>query len=210
MGAIQSLFFRPSRGYRKYIEKSIYEGTSTVKYKTVGTILYQLDGVISEQHESIATVTSHPVEYGVNLTDHVIKQPMKIVVNGIVTNSPSLAQLFNILPGDANFVSQAVSTFTGARVRNAYQGLIALQNAREPLRLQTGLMTYDNMILTNVSAPNNLENNLKVRLTFTEIFVADGTNTGALQGITTTPTDVDWMTVAATLGGLGIAGLTFI
>jgi len=202
MGAIQSIFFRPSRGYKTY-----NFDPDDGHLVGINSTLYQLDGVISEQHTSIAKVTKHPVEYGVDISDYVIKQPTKIVVNGIVTNSPFLKQMFNTLPGDPSFGSQAVALFKGERARNAFKGLIELQNERQPVRLQTGLLVYDNMILTNVSAPNDIQDNLRVRLTFEEIFVADGTSTGAIQAVTTTPTSADFVTAGIALAGLGIAGL---
>lgn len=197
---IQGIFFRPQRGYKRY-------NISDSGVKTVKDTLYQLDGVISEQHTSTARVTKHPVEYGVDLSSHVIKQPMRVVVNGIVTNSPGIKQLWNRLPGGADLVSQSLQAFTNDRVRQAYKGLIDLQNERQPLRLQTGLLVYDNMVLTHVSAPNDLQNNLKVQLTFEEVFIADGTTTGALQAVTTTPTSADYLTASETLTGLGIIGL---
>jgi hypothetical protein len=215
MGSLQSIFFRPARGYRKYEELtqltsvagSTRLGENT---RTVGNTLYQLDGIISEQHTSVAKVTKHPVEYGVDISDYVIKQPMKIVVNGIVTNSPFIKQMSNRLPGDANFATQALETLKGERARNAFKGLIELQNERQPVRLQTGLLVYDNMILSSVSAPNDLQDNLRVKLTFEEIFVADGFTTGAIQAVTTTPTEADFVTAGIALAGLGIAGLSLL
>lgn len=211
MGIVQSIFFRPQRGYRKYknIGQTNYnpitgEVSADIYSKVVEDTLYQLDGVISETHSSSAIVTQHPVEYGVNIADHVIKQPQKIVVNGVVTNSPSVGQLFNRLPGGAKFGARALSMLTGSRVREAYAGLVALQNERKPIRLQTGLLVYDNMVLTDISAPNDLEGNLKVTLTFTEVFVVDGKATGVTQGVLTTPTAIDKSIAIQSLVGFGL------
>jgi len=217
MGTLQSIFFKPSRGYRKYkpsgITSALSEGTyvpsEEIKpYSEVSDTLYRLDGVISEQHSSTAKITKHPVEYGVDISDYVIKQPMKVIVNGIVTNSPFVTQLVNRLPGDPSFMSvkKALSGITGSRVRNAYKGLINLQNERQPVSLQTGLLVYDNMVLTDVSAPNDLEGNLKVRLTFEEIFVVSGSKTGATEAITNKPSDIDTVTALKFIGGLGLIG----
>jgi len=170
----------------------------------VSDTLYRLDGVISEQHSSTAKITKHPVEYGVDISDHVIKQPMKIIVNGIVTNSPFAKQLINRLPGGATFTEQGLSSLTGSRVRNAYKGLIDLQNERQPVRLQTGLLVYDNMILTDVSTPNDVQDNLRVKLTFEEIFVVKGESSGAIEAVTNKATSIDYATVGVGLAGLGI------
>lgn len=196
MAVVQSIFFQPQRGYRKYEDSQGYNAsTGRAAGSKVGSTLYQLDGVISEQHESTATVTKHPVEYGVSIADHVIKQPTKIIVNGIVTNSPFLKQTLNRLPGDSEFgiLAKAGEIFKGERARNAYAGLIELQNERKPVSLQTGLLTYENMVLTGVSAPNDVQGNLRVRLTFEEVFIADGTNTGAVQAVTSTPIEADFI-----------------
>lgn len=199
MATLQSIFFKPVRGYKKYNYSA--QGANI----GVQSTLYRLDGVIDEQHNSRATITKHPVEYGVNISDHVIKQPMKVIVNGIVTNSPFIKQLFNRLPGDPLTAGvKAINVFKGERARNAYAGLIELQNERLPVQLQTGLLTYDNMILTDVSAPNDIQNNLKVRLTFEEIFIANGSDTGAIQAVTSSPTQADALAAATILGGLGI------
>ena len=194
MADLQSIFFRPQRGYRTY------DRDTEVKSDT----LYQLDGVISEQHTSTAQITKHPVEYGVNISDHVIKQPMKIIVNGVVTNSPFLKQMLNTLPGNPSYAQQATEVLKGERARNAFKGLIELQNERQPVSLQTGLLVYENMILTGVSAPNDLQDNLRVRLTFEEIFIADGVNTGAIQAVTTTPTDLDVISVVTAAANLSL------
>ncbi len=198
--SIQSLFFRPVRGYKKY--KINDDGS-----KTITDNLYELDGVISEQHNNRAIVTKHPVEYGVDISTHVIKQPAKIVVNGIVTNSPSLKQFANNLPGDATFKSQVKGTITGARIRSAYEGLLQLQNERQPVLLQTGLKSYANMVLTGVSTPNDLQNNLRVQLTFEEVFIVSGNDEGAIQAVTSFPTEVDVASAVTVIAGLGIAAL---
>lgn len=199
MGAIQSIFFKPARGYKKYT----YSDTGVITGKL--DTLYQLDGVIREQHTSIARVTKHPVEYGVDLTDHVIKQPMKVVVEGIVTNSPFGKQLLNRLPGDPQTAgNKAEAVLKGERARNAYAGLVELQNERLPISLQTGLLQYENMVLTNIAAPNDVQNNLRVTLTFEEIFIADGSTTGAIQGVTTTPTQEDYLSAGVAMAGIGV------
>ena len=196
MGALQSIFFRPERGYKKY--NFDLDGNKI----DVNPLLYQLDGVIKEQHSSRVQLTKHPVEYGVNISDHAIKQPMKVIVDGVVTNSPFAKQLLNRLPGDAVILKNVVDVLQGERARNAYAGLIELQNERKPVRLQTGLLSYENMMLVDVSAPNDIQDNLRVKLTFEEIFIADGVTTGAIQGVVSAPVAADIASVALSLGAL--------
>lgn len=54
---------------------------------TIGTIW--IDVSIRETHSLSAEVTEHPVEDGVNITDHVRPQPRVIQLEGMVTNHPT-------------------------------------------------------------------------------------------------------------------------
>lgn len=48
------------------------------------------DVVTTETHESILSITSHPVEEGSDVTDHARLEPERITVEGYVTNVPSI------------------------------------------------------------------------------------------------------------------------
>lgn len=54
---------------------------------TIGTIW--IDVALSEKHSLTADVTEHPVEEGVNITDHVRPQPRTVQLEGLVTNHPT-------------------------------------------------------------------------------------------------------------------------
>lgn len=47
-----------------------------------------LDVAISEQHRSSATATEHPVEQGVNITDHIRPEADELTLEGFVSNTP--------------------------------------------------------------------------------------------------------------------------
>lgn len=46
------------------------------------------DVIESETHETISEITAHPVEKGVEITDHVRPQPDRLSVIGVITNQP--------------------------------------------------------------------------------------------------------------------------
>lgn len=203
MATLQNIFFKPSRGYKEY-------DTDDDTLSTVIDTLYRLDGVIKEQHTATARVTKNPVEFGVDITDHVIVQPQRVVIEGIVTNSPSLKQITNRLPGDPDTVKSTITEIaTQSRARNAYKGLKELQNRRRPVQLQTGLLQYDNMILTSLSAPSDVQNNLRVRLVFDEIFIVDSDTSEVTMAVTSEPTDLDLATAISSLVEVGVAGVQF-
>lgn len=52
------------------------------------TISVTLDATTNETHEDLVTITSHPVERGVNISDHARDEPISLMVEGLVTNVP--------------------------------------------------------------------------------------------------------------------------
>lgn len=48
------------------------------------------DVVSQETHESVLAITSHPVEEGSDVTDHARAEPVRITVEGFVSNVPSI------------------------------------------------------------------------------------------------------------------------
>lgn len=47
-----------------------------------------IDATVSEQHQLDSEVTDHPVEKGVNLSDHVRALPDTLTLNGVISNTP--------------------------------------------------------------------------------------------------------------------------
>ena len=88
----------------------------------------------------------------------------------------------------------------------AYKGLLIIQNKMLPMTLQTGLLSYENMVLVDVSVPNNKNNRLMLTLTFEEAIIVGAGNQGtnAQVKLTTTTTETDYITAGVTLASLGI------
>jgi hypothetical protein len=61
-----------------------------ILYKTrnakIGVI--SLDASVREQHDHAATITTHPVESGSDITDHARKEPREIAIEGVITDTP--------------------------------------------------------------------------------------------------------------------------
>jgi hypothetical protein len=83
---------------------------------TIGTIW--IDVSLSETHSLSADVTEHPVEDGVNITDHVRPQPRTVQVEGLVTNHPTELPLSHVggvqATNDAGYID--VTTAPGVRM----------------------------------------------------------------------------------------------
>lgn len=102
-------------------------------------LVWTFDATMSEQHSYVADVTSHPVENGTDITDHIQIRPFELRLTGIVTNTPIQPQEFDF--DQAN------------RIQNLYADLTRLFEARSFLTVVTGLERYENMILKAIDVP---------------------------------------------------------
>lgn len=119
----------------------------------VGAI--ELDASIQENHRSANAVTSFPVEQGVNISDHVRKEPDSVTIRGIVTDHP-------LIWGGGGFVKRSIQ---------AYQKVLRMMDDAELISVVTTIRQYDNMIIQSNDTPRNssLGNAVEFNLTLREI-----------------------------------------
>jgi hypothetical protein len=130
--------------------------------KAIGGI--QLDAVISESHVNEVSLTNNPVELGAEITDHAVVQPKKLNIVAQVSDTPlglaAFGQIVDLVTG--LFGSSTSENIT--RTNAAYNAIVQLQEAREPIELQTKLKLYTNMIITNVSVQQDKNTSRIVRM----------------------------------------------
>jgi hypothetical protein len=120
------------------------------------------DAVLNEQHDSELTITQHPVQTGANIADHSFLNPSTLTME--IGMSDAMATM---LEGQfTEYYTKSVS---------AYEKLRELQALRLPLAVHTRLHHYDNMLIQNITAPDNYRTQYGLRCTVTlqEIFVVD-------------------------------------
>ncbi len=100
----------------------------------------ELDIIIKESATATARVTENPVEFGADVNDHIIIQPMTFSIQGVVSNSLSRLQDLN--------------TFSGlqgkAKSESKWDDLLKLQADRTPFTLVQGLKTYENVVILSL------------------------------------------------------------
>ena len=130
--------------------------------KSIGGI--QLDAVISESHVNEVSLTSNPVELGAEITDHAVVQPKKLNIVAQVSDTPiglaAFGQIVDLVTG--LFGTSTTDNIT--RSNAAYNAIVQLQEAREPIELQTKLKRYPDMIITNVSVQQDKNTSRIVRM----------------------------------------------
>jgi len=124
----------------------------------------EFDATIHESHEYVNTVTEFPVEKGFNISDHVIRQPEKLTMEGFITNTP-IPRSSDLSPIDGANAEQS-------RVETALEQLLDLAGLPSPTKnvsdittdalfpkvidiVETGLRQYKNMVITRITIPRD-------------------------------------------------------
>lgn len=90
-----------------------------------------VDVTIRERHERENEVTNHPIEDGTEVSDHVIRNPVRLSMEGVVTNSP-------------------LSGGYVPRAQEAFDILDQLWRERQLITVVTGFGRYANMVITHL------------------------------------------------------------
>jgi len=115
----------------------------------------QLDCVLRENHSFQNEVTNFPIEDGSQISDHIVRQPTRLTLDGFVTNSP-----VNLL----GIASNLIKGLGRERVETALTELLviqegALDNAgnitHKLITVATGLRTYNDMAMVSLNIPRD-------------------------------------------------------
>lgn len=114
------------------------EATATMIISpTFGNFIF--DAVFNTDHSANLTVTQHPVQSGASISDHAFMEPDEVNIEIGMTD---------VAAGASDGSSRSV---------NAYTQLRAIMELREPVTLITRLKTYSDMIVTSMSAPDDVK-----------------------------------------------------
>lgn len=106
--------------------------------------LVNFDATISESHRKANEVTSHPVEAGVDVSDHIRPQPEEIDINGIVSDTPLV-----YLPSlRATSPIEGDLTRPTERADAAYKELQRVMDSGQLVTVVTKLREYESMAIT--------------------------------------------------------------
>jgi hypothetical protein len=108
----------------------------------IGTLV--IEATLSETHEATCTVTDQPIETGARISDHIILDPERVIIEGFVSDSP-----INL---SAGFNSQAT-----------FDELYALREARQLLTVVTGYKVYVDMAITRITVPRDQSTGQAIR-----------------------------------------------
>jgi hypothetical protein len=121
-----------------------------------------LDATIRETEEYTNEVTEFPVESGFSISDHVIRKPERVTIEGFITNTPipnSIVSAPLLIFGQGNRVKYALEkllTFAGfdpSGVNSKHERGTAA--APQLIDVETGLRVYNDMIIESLSVPRD-------------------------------------------------------
>lgn len=116
-----------------------------------------LDISIKENHVRTALVTENEVEDGSIVSDHIRRKPEKLTIDGEISEFPvGLGGVAGITAvGLQRKILGSEGLVKGVRKKpeDAYQYLVDVFEAGEPIEVITGLQAYEDMIIEKLSVP---------------------------------------------------------
>lgn len=109
---------------------------------------YLMDLAVSEEHAFPSEISSHPVEQGPDISDHIRNLPEEITLESIVSDTP-------IGEVAADPSRQAAGPDAPLPSADAFQKLVEIRAARQPVTVETSLGTFENMGLENLDVPKD-------------------------------------------------------
>lgn len=106
-----------------------------------------LDAVISHVITFAATITTHPIEEGSKVSDHVEIDPDGLVLVGKVTNTPVTLLSGGLIP-----------RFDPTRSKGAYDALVATFRGKELVQIVDELAVFDDMAIERLEVPRDISN----------------------------------------------------
>ena len=111
-----------------------------------------LDATISESHKYDSEITQNPIEDGSNVADHIQLKPVKLSLEGLITDTPLGLPIISNIQNIYSSVGQ-LSGKKESRSIEAMNALIDLRNKKIPFTITTNLKRYENMVFTSLEFP---------------------------------------------------------
>lgn len=143
-----------------------------------GTIIY-FDTAETVVKALPSRVTSHPIETGATITDHVVTDPITIAVVALISdaafqlnqNDPFSEEVTVTFPDrrpNSNEISSVVKRVPIAgRAQKALQELEEIRDAREKFTIETRNEIFENMVFTAFTVPRDANTGQATRISFT-------------------------------------------
>lgn len=129
-------------------------GSLFAQVNTPGTIIKSdtveiaMDITDSQDHVFESTITSNPIEDGSQVTDHIINEPDKLTLKGMMTDSP-----VRFASGVQDIAEQGLGG--ESRSKSTFDTLKELRDSKTLVTITTTLNIYTNMAIRSFTVPRN-------------------------------------------------------
>lgn len=142
----------------------------------------KIDGFIRENTVHKSRATRNPVENGVDITDHIILEPMEYNMDGVITNSPIGLEAFTEIGGafDVGGIFGRSTPNGETRSQQVYLTLVGMQRNKDFITIESSIKVYDNLIMTSISVIQDKSNANSIFFTasFQEVFLVSIARSG--------------------------------
>lgn len=153
-------------------------------------VILEVDAVMSESHEVMATLTDHPVERGADLSDHKRPGQRRYRLEGLVTNTPIGSVPLSGENSSANGVTGSVRDSPAKanvlqfserfdRIRDVLDALTALVESAQLVTVTTDVRTYEDAQIVSVVAPRDATDSITFTVDITQVRIAETRDVGA-------------------------------
>lgn len=145
--------YRPKEWGSMGISERVYCKTN------IGGLFF--DAIFSVSTSHTATITSHPVQNGANISDHMFVNP--VTINMEIGMSDAMATMV-----------QGQFTSAYSKSVSAYRELVKLQESRQPFTVLTRLNRYENMVIQGINVEDSAQykNGLRASVNMQQIIMA--------------------------------------
>jgi hypothetical protein len=127
----------------------------------------QLDAILSETHNNNVRITKNPVELGADITDHAVIESKRLTMVAQVSDTPLGTAALGEIVDTTNGLFGTATSDNLTRSEAAYNSLVTIMELREPIKVQTKLVDYPNMIITSINTNRDKDTSRIVRMNIT-------------------------------------------
>jgi len=169
------------------------ENLSTFLFRTpkwpIGGVYF--DGILRTEHMSRIRPTQYPVQTGAVMTDHAVIEPAELTIEVMMSDCHTTSfvsgfafidaiwQALQIIKLYSNFVEMEQVGMGDGRSARTWKTLRSMQLSRTPIVVETRLQTYNNMLIEELSAPDDVKtlHAFKCTVRLREIIFAEAAET---------------------------------
>lgn len=144
----------------------LFQRNRTVTFTGPSAGVVEFDAVVNEVHSKTNEVTTHPIETGGNVSDHIRTTPDEIEINGVISDTP--LRFFGTAAAQqitANVTALLSNSDPTTRSSEAYRRLRQIMDDGELVTVFTTLREYTDMAIVSLNVQRNARNGRSLNAT---------------------------------------------